>query len=136
MNAGYYGLLLGRTEESLARLDVALAISREIGDRAMISHSLRTLADGHRNAGNFPRAADLYAEAIRAYRDLGNEFELGFILEDVGVLCAQSLGGDIGFTLLGAAEGLRARVGSRGRPPWRRSLSTSSPRPAPRSAPM
>ena len=116
MNAGYYGLLMGRTDESLARVEVALAISREIGDRAMISHSLRTLADGHRNAGNYPRAAELYAEAIRAYRDLGNEFELGFILEDVGVLCARSLGGVAGFELLGAAEAVRARVGSP-RPP-------------------
>ncbi len=116
MNAGYYGLLMGRTDESLARVEVALAISREIGDRAMISHSIRTLADGYRNAGNYPRAAELYAEAIRAYRDLGNEFELGFILEDVGVLCARSLGGVAGFELLGAAEAARARVGSP-RPP-------------------
>ena len=116
MNGGYYGLLMGRTDESLARLEVALAISREIGDRAMISHSLRTLADGHRNDGNYARAAALYAEAIRAYLDLGNEFELGFILEDVGILCARSLGGVVGFELLGAAEALRARVGSP-RPP-------------------
>ena len=120
MNAGYYGLLMGRTDESLARVEVALAISREIGDRAMISHSLRTLADGHRNAGNYPRAAELYAEAIRAYRDLGNEFELGFILEDVGVLCARSLAGVAGFELLGAAEAaagagrLAAAAGPRG----------------------
>ncbi len=116
MNAGYYGLLVGRTEESLAHLERALEISREIGYRELIVHSERTLADANRNAGNYAAAAVKYGSAIRGYRDVGNEYELSFLLEDVGVLLARALGGAIGFELVGAAEGLRAKVGAP-RPP-------------------
>ena len=42
----------------------------------MISHSLRTLADGHRNDGNYARAAALYAEAIRAYLEQRGDWPL------------------------------------------------------------
>lgn len=112
LNAGMYALFLGEFDEARARLEVAIRLCLEIGNRMDLALARNNLANAYRGLGDRAAAAEQYVAALTADRELDFRWALSFLLEDIGVFVAQLSGGPAGFEFLGAAETLRAEIGS------------------------
>ena len=59
-------------EEALPTYTQALALFRRLGDKSQIAHALHSLAMGHQNIGDYPRALELYEESLQIRREAGD----------------------------------------------------------------
>ena len=78
----------GRLTESLELYLQATQMVREQGNKLVLAHTIRHLADVHRNLGNLDEAEPLYVEALQIYRgDSGtSELELANALRPMALL--------------------------------------------------
>jgi predicted ATPase/DNA-binding SARP family transcriptional activator len=64
----------------------SLAISRELGDKANIAHSLNSLGNVAREQCDYEAARTLYEQALAINRELGNKREIVDLLNDLGLV--------------------------------------------------
>jgi len=111
-NLGMIALLQERHDEAHDRFEEAMRLNAEVGDGWMVAISHNNLGNALRNLGDSDRARGHYARALRAFRDWDDRWALGFLLEDVSILLALEGSAEDAFALLGAADTLRAEIGS------------------------
>ena len=86
-NLGYCLLLLGRHDEGRARIEKALELARQIGDRRCAAECLQDLCYAHLLTGEYPTAVEYGEQALAgaregAYRDL--EENCHYLLGELG----------------------------------------------------
>ena len=111
-NLGMIALHEGVFGEASNRFEESIRLNQEVGDAWMVAIGHNNLGTAARGLGDHASAREHYAASLRAYRDYDDRWALAFLLEDVGVLAAQTGQGERAFELLGAAESLRAEIGS------------------------
>jgi predicted ATPase/class 3 adenylate cyclase len=112
LNHGRIAGWAGRLEEARRSFDEAEAWYREIGDRRFEFVARSDRGHAVRRAGALDEAEDVYRETIRGWQHLGSRGAIANQLESFGFLAIAR--GDVrkAARLLGAAEGLRERVGA------------------------
>jgi tetratricopeptide (TPR) repeat protein len=111
-NLGMIALHEGEFDEAGRRFEESMRLNREVGDAWMVAIGHNNLGTATRGLGDHDAARDHYAASLRAYRDYDDRWALAFLLEDISVLAAQTGQAERAFELLGAAESLRATIGS------------------------
>ncbi len=111
-NLGMIALHEGAFGEARDRFEASIRLNREVGDAWMVAIGHNNLGTASRGLGDHAAAREHYAASLRAYRDYDDRWALAFLLEDVGVLEAQTGQAERAFELLGAAESLRTTIGS------------------------
>jgi tetratricopeptide (TPR) repeat protein len=111
-NLGMIALHENRLEEARRRFEESMRLNLEVGDPWMVAIGHNNVGNALRGLGNHVEAAAHYATGLRTNRDLDDRWALGFLLEDVAILAAQTGEPERAFTLLGAAETLRAETGT------------------------
>jgi non-specific serine/threonine protein kinase len=104
-NQGDYGAARASHEESLA-------IRRELGDKQGIAASLNNLGNVAWNQGVYGTAGALYVESLALWRELGNRQGIAASLEAFARLAGAEGQPERATRLWGAAEALRAAIGS------------------------
>ncbi|MBI2763572.1 MAG: AAA family ATPase [Chloroflexi bacterium] len=116
INLAWMDAQAGRNEDALRHGEEAIRLAREVGDRLNLAIAQNNLGDALRDLGRLEEAGMAYGAAVEGYRDLGDTGPLMALLEDVAVLATLRSRPADAFTLLGAADALRASLGSP-RPP-------------------
>ncbi|MBV8256297.1 MAG: tetratricopeptide repeat protein, partial [Actinobacteria bacterium] len=111
-NIGMILLLQGRPEDARPRLEESVRLFREVGDEWMAAVARNNLGNAYRGIGDLPAARREYGESLRAYRDWDDRWALAFLLEDMAQLAALEGDAEPAFELVGAADTLRAEIGS------------------------
>ncbi len=111
-NLGMIALHQGALDEARTRFEESMRLNREVGDAWMVAIGHNNLGNATRGLGDRGSARANYAVSLRAYRDYDDRWALAFLLEDVAILAALTDRPDQAFVLLGAAETLRAAIGS------------------------
>ncbi|HEV8344941.1 MAG TPA: tetratricopeptide repeat protein [Vicinamibacterales bacterium] len=83
-NVGNAYLRLGRAENSITYNEQALAMAREIDDRAQELTALNNLGAGHFQLGGAAKAIEYYEQALPISRDSGDREREGSILGNLG----------------------------------------------------
>ncbi len=122
INLAWMDAQAGRNDEALRHGEEAIRLAREVGDRLNLAIAQNNLGDALRDLGRLDEAGSAYGAALEAYRDLGDTGPLMALLEDVAVLSALRGRHHDAVTLLGAADGLRAAMGSERSPAAEASL--------------
>lgn len=111
-NLGQIALLQQDFAGARARFAEAMRLCREVGDAWLLAITHNSLANALRGLGDLPGARRGYAEALRAYRRWDDRWAIAILLEDVAVTAHRLGDRAAAFRLLGAAETLRAGLGS------------------------
>ena len=90
----------------------AIRLSGQVGDRLNLAIAENNMGDALRDLGRLEDAGRAYGAAAETYRDLNDTAPLMALFEDVAVLAARTSRHADAFTLLGAADALRAVLGS------------------------
>ena len=102
----------GDHEAALRHTDNAVRLAREVGDRLHLAIAQNNRGDALRDLGRLEQAGAAYASALRAYRDLNDQFPMMALLEDIAALSSRAGRLEEALMLLGAADTLRASIGS------------------------
>ena len=78
----------GSYSEARSRLEEAVALQREVGDRAYIANALGNLGNVARAQGDYEIAYSLYHESLVIAQELGGKWDIAYLLEDMGGLAA------------------------------------------------
>jgi tetratricopeptide (TPR) repeat protein len=97
-------------------LEEALMRARASGALSSMATALNNLSLVAQAQRDYPRAADLQAEALELYELLGNSNGLAHCFENFALIAAALDEPQRAARLFGAAEALRARIGTPGRP--------------------
>ena len=89
-----------------------LAIARELGHRSIIANCVTNRAEVACDQGEFVSARELYAEGLTMLRELGDRRNIAVTLEGLGVVAAALDSPLHAARIWGAAERLRAEIGS------------------------
>jgi len=73
---GLFLLQTGQLDDAREAIEQALAGARACGDKTNMASCLHTLADEAWIRGDFHMARELFARALRAWKDLGTSWEL------------------------------------------------------------
>ena len=111
-NIGMIALHEGQLHEARDHFELAIRLCREVGDRWMVALAQNNLGNALRGLGDLGGAAERYDAALRADRELDDRWAISFLLEDIGVLAARAGRAVDAFEIVGAAETLRAEIGS------------------------
>lgn len=111
-NLGQIALLQQDLTGARTRFTEAMRLCREVGDAWLLAITQNNLANALRGLGDLPGARRGYAEALRAYRRWDDRWAIAILLEDVAVTAHRLGDRPAAFRLLGAAETLRADLGS------------------------
>jgi len=76
----------------------------------MVATCHNNLGNAYRGLGDYATAREHYGKSLRACRDYDDKWALAFLIEDIGVLAAQSADARAALQLLGAADALRAAI--------------------------
>ena len=109
---GYAALARGDDPAAKAPLEESLAISRELGDPYAIAMSLSNLGHVAVNQGDYPAARALLDESLTIRRELGDRFGIPYSLDGLAVLVASLCEPLRAARIWGAAERLRAEIGT------------------------
>ena len=90
----------------------SLAIKRELGHRQRIASSLNSLATLFSEQGDFASARTLYQEGLTIGRELGDRLGIAISLRGLAAVVAALGNSQCAARIWGAAEQLRAEVGS------------------------
>ena len=112
INLAWMDGMAGDFEGSLRHCEEAIRLAREVGDKLNLAIAQNNLGDALRDMGRLEEAGMAYGASAEAYRDLNDRGPLMALLEDVAVLSARASRHRDAFTLLGAADALRAELGS------------------------
>jgi hypothetical protein len=77
---------MGRLDEAKATIERALPASRECGDATSVASNLDTQATIEWISGDVHAARELFAQALAAYKTLGNEFGTAVVLSNLAEL--------------------------------------------------
>jgi tetratricopeptide (TPR) repeat protein len=111
-NLGMIALHEGALDEARTRFEESMRLNREVGDAWMVAIGHNNLGNATRGLGDVDAAREHYAASLRAYRAYDDRWAVAFLLEDIAVLAGLLDRGERAFELLGAAEALRAAIGS------------------------
>lgn len=111
-NLGMIALHEGAFAEAGKRFEDSIRLNSEVGDAWMVAIGHNNLGTAMRGLGDHDAAREHYAVSLRAYRDYDDRWALAFLFEDVAILAAFTGQSDRALALLGAAETLRAQIGS------------------------
>ncbi|MEA5464586.1 CHAT domain-containing protein [Leptothoe sp. PORK10 BA2] len=75
-----------RWQESLAKLEQALLLYQEIGDRSGEGTTLNNIGLVYDNLGQYPQALDYYNQALAIFRDIGDRSGEGTTLNNIGLV--------------------------------------------------
>ena len=89
-----------------------LSIMRELGNPTGIATALARLGAVACDQGEFVAARELLAESLTNFGDLGDRRNIAFVLEEIATVAATLVGPLHAARLWGAAERLRAEIGS------------------------
>ena len=112
VNLAWMDGMQGDHESARRHCERAILLAREVGDRLNLAIAQNNLGDALRDLGRLNEAGAAYASAIETYRDLDDRGPLMAMLEDVAVLASRRSDHATAFRLLGAADALRAALGS------------------------
>jgi tetratricopeptide (TPR) repeat protein len=102
----------GDHEAALGHTEKAVRLAREVGDRLTLALAQNNRGDALRELGRLVAAGEAYASALRAYRDLDDQWPMMALLEDIAALSARAGRPDEALMLAGAADSLRSSIGS------------------------
>jgi predicted ATPase/serine/threonine protein kinase len=111
-NLGYAALRMGDLDEARARLEEALAMAGQAGDERMMTLTLAELATVSIRLGDTDAARARLASSLQMARALDARREPAYAIEGVADLAGTSGDPRTAAWMLGAAEGLRAALGS------------------------
>ncbi|MGH9106670.1 MAG: ATP-binding protein, partial [Acidimicrobiales bacterium] len=109
-NMGMISYLRGDNDGARAHFEAALSAQLEIGDAFSVANARHNLANALRELGDGAAGAH-YAEALPTYAGTADRRSLCLLYEDVAMLVARDEP-RAALRLLGAADSLRARIGS------------------------
>ncbi|HET7168986.1 MAG TPA: tetratricopeptide repeat protein [Candidatus Limnocylindrales bacterium] len=124
-NLGMIDLHEGDFAAARGHFDASMRMNREIGDPWMVAICHNNLGNATRGLGDAPAARDHYAASMRAYEEVDDRWALSFLLEDIGILAAMTDDPARAFEVIGAAESLRAAIGSPRSPSLEDELTTA-----------
>ncbi|WP_088319823.1 tetratricopeptide repeat protein [Kineosporia sp. R_H_3] len=111
-NLGMIALLTEDFVDAKARFTEAMRLNLEVGDAWMVAIAHNNLANALRGLGDLDGARAGYARALEAYQRWDDRWALAILLEDVAVTATRLGARADALRLLGAAETLRAEIGS------------------------
>ena len=111
-NLGMIALHESAWEEARERFAESIRLNRDVGDSWMVAIGLNNLGNAMRGMGNLEAAAANYAASLDAYGQYDDRWALAFLFEDIGVLAAMRHDDAGAHELMGAAEQVRATIGS------------------------
>jgi hypothetical protein len=91
----------------------------------MVAIAHHNLGNARRELGQLGAAAEQLGAAVQAYRRFDDRWALGIVFEDVAQLAAQRGQPETALRLLGAAEAVRAELGSPRSPAQEESLTNA-----------
>jgi tetratricopeptide (TPR) repeat protein len=112
INLAWMEGIAGDHESSLRRCEEAIRLSGQVGDRLNRAIAENNMGDALRDLGRLEDAGRAYGAAAETYRDLNDTAPLMALFEDVAVLATRISHHADAFTLLGAADALRAVLGA------------------------
>ena len=112
INLAWMDGIAGDHASALRHCEEAIRLAREVGDRLNLAIAQNNMGDALRDLGRLGDAGLAYGAAAETYRDLNDSGPQMSLLEDVAVLASRSGRHRDAFALLGAADGLRATLGS------------------------
>jgi tetratricopeptide (TPR) repeat protein len=95
-----------------ACLEECLEMCLASGDQRTRSYVFNNLGNIERYAGSLDRARELYRESLRLKREIGDDWAIAYTLEGCAALAAARQQGERAARLLGAAAGIRERLGT------------------------
>ncbi len=111
-NLGMIALLQGDYAAAVDRFTEAMRLNREVGDLWMVAIAHNNLGNATRELDDLSAAAQHLAEALAGYRRFEDRWALAIVYEDIAALAARRGRGDQALMLVGAADTLRAEIGS------------------------
>jgi predicted ATPase/DNA-binding winged helix-turn-helix (wHTH) protein len=111
-NLGNVAINQGDYSAARALLEESLPIGRELGDRSAIALALSNLGHVARNLGDYPAARALYVESLAIFREIGQRWGIPYSLEGLAAMVASLRDSLRAARTWGAAERLRAEIGS------------------------
>ena len=115
-NLGMLAVLQQRPEQAKERFAQSLALHTEVGDTWMVALGQHNLGNAHRDLGEDADARRCWGAALQEYRRNADGWALASLYEDAAMLLAARDAPADALRLVGAADALRAEIGSpRGR---------------------
>lgn len=111
-NLGMIALLSGDYDGAVERFTEAMRLNSEVGDQWMVAIAHNNLGNATREQGRLAASAHHFSEALAGYRRHADRWALAILFEDIAALAV--LRGDHlrALRLAGAADGVRAELGS------------------------
>ena len=111
-NLGMIAQLQGDHAEAVARFTEAMRLNTEVGDEWMVAIAHNNLANATRDQGDLEVAAHHFGRSLAGYRRFADRWALSIIYEDIAVLALRRDSPEQAVMLIGAADTLRAELGS------------------------
>lgn len=124
-NLGMIALLRNDYAEASMRFTEAMRLNTEVGDVWMVAIAHNNLGNATREQGQLETSAYHLGQALAAYRRHGDRWALAIVYEDIAALAVRRAEAEQALTLAGAADGLRAEIGSPRAPAQQESLDTA-----------
>jgi predicted ATPase/class 3 adenylate cyclase len=112
VNLAWMDGMAGDHEAARQHCERAITLALEVGDRLNLAIAQNNLGDALRDLGRLAGAGEAYASAVETYHALDDRGPMMALLEDVAVLASRRGEHEHAFRLLGAADALRAGLGS------------------------
>ena len=110
-NLGQIAVLQKRFDEAREWFQRTMLIAHEVGDNWMCAICQHNLGNATRGLGDYSAARKHYAACLRTYRDYNDHFNLAFALEDLALFALAVRDPRSAYTLVRAADALRAEIG-------------------------
>ena len=124
-NLGMIALNEGAFELARAHFEESMRLNREVGDAWMVAIGHNNLGNSTRGTRDHAAARGHYAAGLVTYRDFDDRWAMAFLLEDIGILAAQTGDAVRAHEAIGAAEALRAAITSPRAPSLEESLTSA-----------
>ncbi len=111
INLGSVARYRGEFATASELLQAGLDNSETIGFREGMAWTVNQLGAVHRSTGNLPEARALLVESLGRHRDLGDRWRTASVLEELANLSVAAGSERDAARLLGAAHGVRDRIG-------------------------
>ncbi len=124
-NLGMIALLQADYDQAVTRFSEAMRLNTEVGDAWMVAIAHNNLGNATREVGRLDESAHHLAQALAAYERYADRWALAIVYEDIAALAARRGAADQALELAGAADTLRAEIGSPRAPAQQDALDTA-----------